>query len=514
MNIIEDVQNWSNEVNNGKFDYIVAFTSRDYNLLNHFLDKTNVMTCGNLLMEAANIADYYVKNKKLPTICIATCMIVFGDDLNDYLNGFKQTLHKILSKTCEGYNEVEFDKSYFRALIINSFASKNGAMFLDAEYQWRLKYKYLWQQSEWRKYFYQLSVYLKENLVNVYNTSASAESFVLKSDTWDVYKDIYVNKVLAMYGIYGAVHRSVINDRNYFTPYIFINKTDSNGLVTVLRRVLKPASNQDKDNNAKLISILNKIAANPGSLGVYYDIFCMILQTILLNLFLNDIDASDVRINTHKVLEFLNDIDIDSEQFAVAIGKQAERDSLEIDDADLYAAVEVYKHAAKYESYGHALERNIDKYKVKVSSASKSVQDFMCSTYKNNVCILFNLMNMQQKGLIALRPVVKKDASGNWEFSQSVVTNELTLSIFPVMVAKYSPSYYLNHFFRVSQFYWRDDVYVTKLKEYFESFYRDAEPTKEQLETTKYSVKLAEIISENKDVVGSLLNWRSIFEKD
>lgn len=89
-----------------------------------------------------------------------------------------------------------------------------------------------------------------------------------------------------------------------------------------------------------------------------------------------------------------------------------------------------------------------------------------------------------------------------------VKAEEMSLSIMPRRMGKY-----YSKFFRFAQFYWREENFPQRAEAYFRDvIFRGADGP----EARRYAGdarKFAELIQEHRDIVGSMLNWRSLYEE-
>lgn len=575
VDVVRDFLSWLQEVERAGFDYIAAITRRESNLIALIDAQTgklehlgrSYITDNALLVKAEEIAKFYYAHERFPKIAIIDDVLAHGRNLNYYMETFWQVLFDCFKKLEIDCSRSELKEEFYRSITIWVFAINNAPFFLRQEYQWRLRYKHIWSENEWRLLSKKIADYIWSN-PRAANTSyvpsvtvPAADGLLMDDphpdwimDSSTCYREgsqnLYLLQRACEYGIYPTVRTYVKQDEDqairYYTPYFFIDKLTPDQVVTALRKIFDDLLPLIPDTSRKLIRLFNAIGEQSQRLNVYCQLFYYILGQITLNVFWQDHyprasfpvtgDWEKIAHNFGKSADIaplfsdLSQIAWTKAQLMTLVellGKKKISDSIQplqtgsSDEMISRLALCVYSQALKHEQQANALKHNMADSQLNEdragNSGEKTVFEFIrdiryngdiLSSNTTAAVILSGLTQMMDRGDVALK-ARSKDSDGTICFHSVVRNTEMSLSIMPCRMGKY-----YSKFFRFAQFYWREENFPQRVESYFQNvIFRGGDGPVERRYVAD-AVKFAELIQEHRDIVGSMLNWKSVYGEE
>ena len=175
----------------------------------------------------------------------------------------------------------------------------------------------------------------------------------------------------------------------------------------------------------------------------------------------------------------------------------------------------VYLQAMHHEEYAKSLEREFaagheaDQIK---STGERSIERFFSIVYsgmgiskweyRTTVLMLACLTQMMDWGDVSLKARHRKEDGEDW-YASSIRNTEMSLSILPRKLDAYFP-----YFFRLAQLSWRDSDFPIQVKNHFKRLLPDRSAQSNELLCT--AEIFAQIISDNQNMVGTLINWKGV----
>lgn len=575
IDVVRDFLSWLQEVEQAGFEYVVAITRRESNLialldiqtggLEH-LGRTYI-TDNALLVKAEEIAKYYHEHRRFPKIAVIDDVLAHGRNLNHFMATFQQILFDCLKKPEVAFDQSKLENEFYRSITIWVFAINNAPFFLRQEYQWRLRYQNIWSESEWRVLSQKITDYIWSNpegantsyvpSVTVQDTEGCQTGvphpdWIMDSSTRyrGGSQNFYLLQSACEYGIYPTVRTYVKGDEKqdirYYTPYFFVDKLTPDQVVTALRKIFDDLLPLIPTSSGKLIRLFNTIGEQSLRLNVYCQLFYYILGQITLSVFWQDHypavplpitgdwekiahnfgSSADIEplfreLNTvawtkEQLMSF---VELLSEDKAPTLVQPLQPENR--DEIISRLEISVYSQALEHEQQANALKHNITDFRLNEGQTGNTgektvfefIRDIRCNDsllYSNaaTAAILSGLTQMMDRGDVALK--ARSDSDGTICFHSVVRNTEMSLSIMPRRLGK---NYY-SKFFWFAQFYWREENFPQRVESYFRDVIFCGGNGLAERRYVADAVKFAELIQGHRDIVGSMLNWRSIYGEE
>lgn len=569
VNVVPDFLAWLQEVEKVGFDYVAAITRRESNLINLIDAQTGQLkqlgrvyiTDNALLLKAEEIAEYYCAYGRFPRIAVIDDVLAHGRNLNYFMETFQRILFVSLEQLGVDCGEAALEDAFYRSITIWVFAINTAPFFLRQEYQWRLRYQHIWSESKWRALASQITDYIWANPRGA-NTSYVPSVMVPASGRLELdaphpdwimdrstryresKQDFYLLQSACEYGIYPTVRTYVKEDVRYYTPYFFVDKVNSNRAVSALRRVFDDLLPRIPDTSKKLIRLFNTITEQSLRLNVYCQLFYYIFGQITLSVFWQDHypavpfpttgdwekiahnfgssadiaplfrDLNQVPWTRAQLMSLVELLSGNKDGSLVQTGQRKSSDEI-ISKLELC----VYGQALEHEERANALKHNMAGSWLNEdgigNTGERSVFEFISDVWNDDglqfscadaaVSLLSGLTQMMDRGDVALK--ARSEESNGTIYFHSVVRNtEMSLSIMPRRMGKYYAK-----FFRFAQFYWREENFPQRVERYFREVIFHGSSGPKERRCVADAVKFAELIQEHRDIVGSMLNWRSVY---
>lgn len=526
--------------------------------------RRDVITDNALLVMVEDIADYYCEHRKFPQICCLDDVLAHGRNLNYFLESFKKSLFECLKEKDDTYNQEELEEHFYKCITIWIFAINDVPFFLRHEYQSRMRYQNMWTESRWRKLSDSIATYIHEG--DIANTSyvlsaitekrtslPLANSNWLKDDTTQYRKceqEFYLLKSACRYNVYSSVRCYKRKGHYYYTPYCFFERLSANQAVRGLRKFFEYLRPVAQEKSGELVGLFNELKKYFFRIYVYNQLFQLLLAHITLRIFLKDCISGNKDINVvydddkiarnfgpeeeiRELLRVLDNVEWTEEQLLEiidALGLKDAGDVLVINDVGqelrhrIIASVErnVYVQALENEGRANILKSNVIsdvEYSPKIGSnvsGEKPFEQFIDKVREeaeasvDNISVTASILScitqMMDRGDVALKAKMDLDDEGRVYFFSALRNTELSLSIMPRRLGKY-----YSDFFRVSQFYWRDDDFPEQVRQYFEEGVFAGAYDIEAGRVVENAVEFAELICGHRAIIDSMLNWRSVY---
>jgi len=552
---IQSLRQWLTQVGVEAFDLVGAITNRSFNIIwlmmQQMPELTNLRNCftsdNGLMIEAEMIAQYYVQYKRFPRIAILDDILVHGRRLNQFLREFQAQVFDCLKAIDAAGEQTAIEDDFYQSITLWVFAVNKAPFSLKQDYQWRLRYQCICPESQWRRYAVSIAQFIeKEDIANTsYVISASVQStsplkIAAVDSGWicgeqkeslgqNVKQIVYYLSDVCQYGIYPTVRSYGKADRQYFTPYIFMEDVDSVQIVQILQRLFNQISKEEPAH--VLIGFFNRIAKYPRRLHIYCQLFYLLLSQVTLSVFLSenfetlpslDYDfqkiahnfgfstqmeerlASLVKIRWTReqmlsVLQPLMTAGSPVDRGTATRLSDCERDALQVN-----MEYKIYEQALIHEADARMVQGN--NAPAAKDTGEKPITEFLseldASDGSKKAAALSSLTMLMDQGYASLKARLRRNRKGKSVFCSSVRNTELSLAILPQRIQAY-----YDDFARLGQFYWRDDDFPERVESYFTKRY-DPPPSGQVVND---AVKFAELICRYREIVDSILNWESVY---
>jgi len=565
--IVQDFLAWLHEIEVGGFLYVAAITRRASNLIDQLYSQTGkpailgqvYITENALLIKTEEIAEYYVEHGEFPKIAIFDDILAHGRNLNRLMEAFQRLVFACLKELEVDCERKELKSEFYESITIWVYAINNTPFFLKQEYQWRLCYRHIWSEDKWRELSEFIAYYIWSSGTNtsyvpsaiVSGSEAAAGShpdWIRDVSTQYRSKDqiFYLLRDTANYEVYPTVRSYVKGNVRYYTPYFFVGSLETHQVVASLQKAFNHMIDQIPASSRKMVHLFNTIGNHSHRLNVYCQLFYYVFGQITLNVFWHDhfpdapfpatTDCDKLArnfgtcIELKPLLEDLSRTKWEKEEFMSLIREMNLDGShnpylLENLDPDPGEAIissmeaSIYTQALEHEQRAYALKSNksgTSQYDVQVhNTGEKPAEQFIQEIRKEQgassadisvtVTILSGLTQMMDWGDVALKARVESTPDG-LRFYSAIHNTELSLSIMPRRLGKCFPA-----FFRFAQLYWREDDFPQRVQRYFaETLFLD-DDTSAAHRYTADAVTFAQLICSHRDIVGSMLNWMSVY---
>lgn len=568
----EGVSWYLNAVGSGGYHYIVTMTRRCPNWIEAFLTQApeyreqfgNMITENALLMEAEQIASHYARTGEFMKIALLDDVLVHGRNLNEFLRSWLGLVADCLRRDGCAFDGEALWRAFCENLTIYVYFVNDVAVLLKQEYQRGMHFQYIGRESEWRKFSWDISDFIWDS--EIANTSYVVSTTIRGGKTtqvqeilegWDtvgedqiLYRNtrqrLYIYRELAAYGLYATVRSYVCGGVRFYTPYVFcgdLNEEQAAGLASYFKEVLQKTGSTGWE---KTFDLLNRAAEFPCRRNVYFQLLNLLLGQMTLSRFMADAGTS------------LADFDLDTAKIAYNFGLAKEIQPildalcavqwpeeaweglprvlglapLEAAAAPQKAApwtvrdtVEkmIYRQALHHEMYAKELEKLFaagQEEEIKRTGEirfGRFLEQILktlgasAGDYDAVRLILAVLTQMMDRGDVSLKARAEIEEDGRVCYCSSIRNTEMSLAIMPRKL-----SGHFGEFFRLAQFFWRDDDFPQRAKAYFTALLslesedaRTLSPeAREQIETAE---TFANMICGNREMVSSMMDWREVF---
>lgn len=574
VHIVSDLYDWLQLLERQRYDYVVASTRRASNLVEIVRDKypdvlPDYITENGLLLQTEDIAQSYVNTNQFPTVAIFDDVLVYGRNLNLFLTQFWKTLQESLRQLGVDASTEKVERDFNQSVALWIYAVNDAPTLLQSEFQWSMHTMRVLPEVRWRDLSDGISWLISD--CPTANTSYVVSRYIKwrpggyrpKSKSWIADKsmqyreDRYDYSFYMFYpagaGIYPSVRSYVKWDQaknlkyQYFTPYCFVPEFDADQMLRVLRLLFSYSFLQDPQTTNQCIDLLNRIADCPSRLMVYSQFVFFLLSQITLSVFFQTItpkidenasrgiDVDKISRNFgHKeqvapILERFCQIRWDQAQLvkllecfgpleqAPSVPEPSEKDSMELSNA-----VEQLVFAQALHHEGNAADRLRAGFTGTLKSdalvnrtGEQELGQFFAQLERRantdgDVVSMFPVLScltqMMDWGDVSLKARSTR-RGGVPHFYTSVRTTEMSLAIMP---RKLYP--YYHQFFLLAQFYWQEKSFPDRVERYFKDVIFDGDSDGSHSRMIRDVRYFAEQISQNHDIVNSMLNWGDIFD--
>lgn len=568
----EGVSWYLDAVGNGGYDYIVAMTRRCPNWMEAFLLQTpefrgqfaNMITENALLMESEKLADYYALTGRFRKIALLDDVLVHGRNLNEFLRFWLDLVEECLRRKGSVYDGGALWREFCGNLTIYVYFVNDAPVLLKQEYQRGMHFQYIGRESEWRKFSWDISEYIwQSEIANTsYVISASAPAGGTSRvqeilNGWDTVGEdaipyrgtrqrLYIYRDLAAYGVYATVRSYVCGDLRFYTPYVFFGDLDqerAEALAAYLKGVLERTGSAGWEG---AFALLERAAEFSRRRNVYFQLLNLLLGQMTLSRFAADGGASlaNFDLDTGKiaynfgisqeikpVLDALCTVQWPEEALEglpQALGLapvEADASQKRVTAALVRNTVEemIYRQAVRHETYAKQLEQSFAAGQEEEIKRTGEIrfEGFLAQivktlgvsagNYEAVRLIIAVLTQMMDRGDVSLKARAEEQKDGQFRYYSSIRNTEMSLAIMPRKI-----SGHFREFFRLAQFFWRDDDFPQRAEAYFTMLFSMESGDSRNLcpearEQIKGAVTFAKIICENRKMVSSMMDWREVF---
>lgn len=554
--------------------YMVAMTRRCPNWMEAFLLMApqyrekfqNMITENALLMETEHLAEAYAKTGTFPKIALLDDVLVHGRGLNEFLQSWLGLIEDCLEEGGHAFDHKELWKELCANLIIYVYFVNDVPVLLKQEYQRGMHFQYIGRESEWRKFSWDISEFIWNS--ELANTSYVVSASCGKGKTglvnrvwkgWDTVAEdkilyrgtrqtLYVYRDLSAYGVYATVRGYDCGETRFYTPYVFcgsLEETQVRSLTAYLKTTLEKTG---KTGWEGAFALLERAAAFQRRRVVAFQMLNLLLGQLTLSRFMADGGASlaDFTLDTAKiaynfgfsrevkpVLDALCSVEWPEEAWAGLPGALGLAPLEESAAGKTPSAVAIrsameemsYQQAVEHETYAKELEKHFAAGQEEEIRRTGEVHfdEFLDrilerlhvpAGHSETVrLVIACLTQMMDRGDVSLKARMETREDGSVWYDSSIRNTEMSLAIMPRKV-----SGHFREFFRLAQFFWRDDDFPQRAKEYFTMLLSkdSGDPQtlgEEEWEEIRSAETFAEMICKYRDMVSSMMDWREVFLK-
>lgn len=299
------------------FDYYVAFARRCFNLAELTNRQVVVRSDNALLSRVDEIAEAYKTEKTFPSICVIDDIMVYGRNLQGFLDKYRKAIFCCLQE--KGVLEEESRESVNRKLLssiaIRVFIANESYNFLRSSYSWVLRSRTSLPMEKWRvdskrfaDWLWRCDVANTSHVLSYRVFSGVPEPFHFEEGSWERANgirlsnerthDFYTMTALARFGVFPTVRTRIIeeNGGGYFlTPYCFFRDALNQATVDgMLHRVLQACAKGDS-----LPKLFAESKVCEPLYSVYAQLFNLVLSVITLSIFLRESSSADLPRDLH-----------------------------------------------------------------------------------------------------------------------------------------------------------------------------------------------------------------------
>lgn len=567
----DKLNNWLDDIILCEFDIVVGITRRCTNFLEFIrlsCDRedycdflSNVITENALLILAEKIAQEYSSGKGFPKIGLLDDILVHGRSLNLFLQTFYDTFYEFLSiYTKSELNDDVIQEDFFHNITICVFAMNNSPVLIKDEYKWGMHYGSICSENEWRG----ISRWISDT---IWNSEISNTSFVLSaftdrkalsksrarnSDMWydesgvryrERMQHLYIHKSSFKKDFCSCIRVYQSQEKYIIAPYLFLKEMDFQEICILENWIVNKLKEKQMEYLDRLKELLAYAKKTTHLYAVYYQLIELMFSQIVLNIFLDDfsVSVSEVSFDTEKiarnfgersrfkpVLEQLcilswSKIELEEVSDMISPFTPINYENELVSENQMIECIEkiVYEAAVKHENKAKQIE-SIYFLGGEVSSSSLSATgEISTTTFIHEISkrivlkawdrkyiqmMLSCLTQMMDCGDVSLKSRYLKEGTVGVFYSVVRVT-DMSLAIMP---RKMGDNF--DDFCRIVRFYWRDNDLSERTRVYFDRLLLVSQEDKERI--LEIAVYMANLMTENRRAIGSMLNWIKPLQKD
>lgn len=509
----QEFEQWLFDINSVDYDY--AFLDDDEINISGLQMKFS--SKNRLFIQLSEIVDYYIENDRFPKILFAFPFIMGGQRQSEFFAKVEKALMKEF-KRVNGASQEDFMKDFSKSSIF-VFGLRDNTTTLPRWVQSRMSFNKLHnKRSDWLTSYYKIThgVPVKKDVLSITDTS---NNLCLSDDYEYISHGDSALCILKKIGFYLTIHSFIKEGKRIYTPYLFLDNIDINKVIPIIRIILKDIDKQNHDLAEEIVNLLNNVLNKDYRLDIYTQFTSLLICQVYLNHFINssnikgEFNIGDVAHNYG-----IENIDIILEQLvAHSFSDKTFNDILDYLDSladtrktkesseEFFVRNIIFELGIDEAHYRKRLTHNDFCFKCDECETYLSINDFINKIKKNNLNVLwsifFLLEHIKSKSCL-LETTMER--STNF-FSVRIHPNDLSLGILP-----FELSHYWQDFFRISQFYWRDDTFPEKIRDQFINDLFKNNMGEDETKVVGDAVYLAKMITENREVVDDMLNWGTI----
>ena len=552
-----ELYTWMQGIPFQQYQYVTFASQRISNLTEiaqkkHVANLPDYITESGLLLQAENIANVYNRKRCFPKIAIVDDALVYGRHMNLFLSKLWRTIRQCLNRLNAALDADEAENTFIQNIDLWIYAISESPILLRHEFQWNIHSCLMLRKSEMGSLANSFSSAIaEENVANTsYVISASLpqkmDRYQPSSKSWVSSKNLqYRNNTQSYefflftnavkYGVYPSVRSYKKGSCIYYTPHFFMPELTWTQLVEFLEAVLGISAQQDLETTKECIYLLNRAKGCTARLAVYAQFAILLLSQITLSVFFKGFVAREwLFYDTEKISRSFGlqkdiepilcrfcKIQWSESQFCellehLDIPQNDGTPQNKVDCAEVMNSVELlaYKQAVDHErdavertrhdpeaipadlSVNQIGEQKLERFLSRVEENAHVGTDI-----KSMLPVLSCLTQMMDLGDITLK-VRSRWIDRMPVFYFSLRTTEMSLAIMPRKLGGY-----YRQFSVLARLYWRDEDFPDRVERYFRDAVFSGDPEGRNEVVISNARYFAQIISENRMVMNSMLNW-------
>lgn len=568
QDIISDFYSWIQKLPSYYYRYVVVTTRRAFNLLqstqNEYPDVLpNYITESALLLQAEEVARTYKETGVFPKIAVIDDVLVYGRNMNLLLSQFWSTVRQCLNQLDDHIDMEDAEAAFSQSIHLWIYAVNKEPILLRHEFQLTMHSQKILSERQWRS----LSDIIARRIAtgDVANTSyvisavlpCSSERYQPNSALWVADRTLcyrnnhhqyafYLFSPAAKPGIYPSVRSYRKKNHLYFTPYFFMPELSWHQLVRILKASFDISARQDLETTNACIHLLNRIPSCPSRMTLYAQFATLLLSQITLSVFFSQLGQDlELTYDTDKIVhnfDLFHDSESILHRFCKIKWQESHLTTLlncletpddpdelfevspgDVSQAEIVNNIEllIYRQAVDHERDAagrlhHELigahsdplinrtgEQDLSRFLARVKERTRVRTDV-----KSMLPVLSCLTQMMDLGDISLKARFRH-RNGIPVFYASVRTTEMSLAIMPRKLANYYRPFHL-----LARLYWRDEDFPDRAERYFRDVIFSGDPDYKHTVMIQNARYFAQLITENRILIGSMLNWEIATESE
>lgn len=528
-----------------------------------------------LLLQVERVADFYKETGAFPVIAILDDILVYGRNMNLLLTQFWNAVRQRLAHIGVDAEAKDVEEAFSRSVSLWIYGVNDAPILLRHEFQRSMHCRKMQPVSQWRRLSDSIAKSIAaEDVANTsYVISAwmkpGPDRYRPRSALWITDDSLWYRGNRQRYsfslfrapsenGVYPTVRSYIKKDRLCFTPYFFTPELDAGQIFQLLKTLFSFSLQQDPQVTYRCINLLNRIKECQSRLMVYAQFAILLLSQVTLSVFFEDLepeleeqldydsgkisrnfgpereigpvlrDFCRIRWKESQLEALLNCLDFPDRETSekaelpdLGDAEAASWPEKRNDDGRLVNTMErlAYKQAVDHERDAAQRQQyafnDVSTNSVVNRTGEQELGQFLLrvkeqtgvrSNAESMLPVLSCLTQMMDLGDISLKARSKR-RDGNPVFYSSVRTTEMSLAIMPRKL-----SVYYQPFFLLAQLYWRDEDFPDRVERYFRDTLFEGDPENKNAALISNARYFAQLIIENRIIVDSMLNWRSLPE--
>ena len=184
---LDEVRRWLEKFASMEAEYHAVMTRRCLNLMELVLSKyrdemsdymrkcfDRVMTENALLLQAEQVAKYYLRSGRFPKIMLADDLLVHGRSINRFFQTFQELVLRHIKELDGEVDPAVFEADFYRSIELWVFSENDTAILLQPELKKHVNNRFVWPEEKWRDFSVRVAN-------TIYSSNFSNTSYVVSA---------------------------------------------------------------------------------------------------------------------------------------------------------------------------------------------------------------------------------------------------------------------------------------------------------------------------------------------